>query len=358
MSARDGHKGITLGPKGETIKAVGQAAREELKAFLGREVHLFLTVKVRPGWLDERERYGEIGLDFPEGEGVSAPRLTAEFWVQAYLARLRLADIPAFVTARGDATAGAVAVKLNTLDGAAAAFTRAWDGSGRRVWTPLVEGPEAEVDAALGAAAAVRPGPLGGRGRGPRRAEPARRAGARRVGPRRDGLARRGHPDRGAAARRELGDRRGLHRRARAACRRGARRCRAADGAGAAAGGAARGRMVGAARGASRALSASIRSAARTAAIMADRAALAALASVTALIAAALPERDAHPALYARTVDLVGGARGRGGLAGALCGLGAGAAGGARLRARPRGPARSAGRPRGWSGCRRRAGGR
>ncbi len=67
--ARDGHKGITLGPKGETIKAVGKAAREEIKAFLGREVHLFLTVKVRPGWLDERERYGEMGLDFKDGDG-------------------------------------------------------------------------------------------------------------------------------------------------------------------------------------------------------------------------------------------------------------------------------------------------
>ena len=66
--ARDGHKGIALGPKGATIKAVGEAAREELKAFLGREVHLFLTVKVRPGWLDEAERYGEMGLDFPRGE--------------------------------------------------------------------------------------------------------------------------------------------------------------------------------------------------------------------------------------------------------------------------------------------------
>ena len=81
---------------------------------------------------------------------MSLPRLTAEFWVRAYLARLRLADIPAFVVARGDATAGAVAVKLNTLDGRAAAFARAWDGEGRRVWTPLVEGAEAEVDAALG----------------------------------------------------------------------------------------------------------------------------------------------------------------------------------------------------------------
>ena len=67
--ARDGHKGIALGPKGATIKAVGQAARAEIKTFLGREVHLFLTVKVRPGWLEERERYGEIGLDFRDGDG-------------------------------------------------------------------------------------------------------------------------------------------------------------------------------------------------------------------------------------------------------------------------------------------------
>ncbi len=65
--ARDGHKGIALGPKGATIKAVGQAAREELKAFLGRDVHLFLTVKVRPNWLDEAERHGEMGLEFPKG---------------------------------------------------------------------------------------------------------------------------------------------------------------------------------------------------------------------------------------------------------------------------------------------------
>ena len=78
------------------------------------------------------------------------PRLTAEFWVQAYLARLRLADIPAFVTARGDATAGAVIVKVNTLDGNARAFARSWDAVGARVWAALAEGAEAEVDAALG----------------------------------------------------------------------------------------------------------------------------------------------------------------------------------------------------------------
>jgi GTP-binding protein Era len=65
--ARDGHKGILLGKKGETIKAVGQLAREEIAEFLGRKVHLFLQVKVRPNWLDEAERYSEMGLNFSDG---------------------------------------------------------------------------------------------------------------------------------------------------------------------------------------------------------------------------------------------------------------------------------------------------
>ncbi|MFK7879327.1 GTPase Era [Roseobacter sp.] len=64
---RDGHKGIVLGNKGETIKAVSKAAREELEEFLGRKIHLFLQVKVRPNWLDEAERYSEMGLDFKDG---------------------------------------------------------------------------------------------------------------------------------------------------------------------------------------------------------------------------------------------------------------------------------------------------
>ncbi|ARC87697.1 DUF1491 family protein [Rhodovulum sp. MB263] len=78
-------------------------------------------------------------------------RLTAEFWVQAYLARLRLEGIPAFVVAHGDDTAGAVLVKLNTLDGQARAFQRAFDlSSGERRWMELAEGDEAGVDAAIG----------------------------------------------------------------------------------------------------------------------------------------------------------------------------------------------------------------
>ncbi|GLT09009.1 GTPase Era [Sulfitobacter porphyrae] len=66
---RDGHKGIVLGNKGETIKQVSKAAREELEEFLGRRIHLFLQVKVRANWLDEAERYTEMGLDFKDGNG-------------------------------------------------------------------------------------------------------------------------------------------------------------------------------------------------------------------------------------------------------------------------------------------------
>lgn len=77
-------------------------------------------------------------------------RLTADFWVRAYLARLRLADIPAFITAKGDATSGAVLVKLATLDGKAKAFHRSFDlMTGERAWIVLAEGEEASVDASI-----------------------------------------------------------------------------------------------------------------------------------------------------------------------------------------------------------------
>ena len=64
---RDGHKGIVLGKRGETIKTIGQLARAEISAFLERPVHLFLTVRVRENWQDEAERYSEMGLDFRDG---------------------------------------------------------------------------------------------------------------------------------------------------------------------------------------------------------------------------------------------------------------------------------------------------
>ncbi|CTQ50058.1 GTPase Era [Jannaschia donghaensis] len=64
---RDGHKGIVLGKKGETTKAVGQAARAEMEEFLGHRVHLFLQVKVRPNWQEDSERFDAMGLDFKDG---------------------------------------------------------------------------------------------------------------------------------------------------------------------------------------------------------------------------------------------------------------------------------------------------
>ncbi|SDW22882.1 GTP-binding protein Era [Albimonas donghaensis] len=67
--AREGHRGIVLGNKGETMKSVGTAARAELKNFLGREVHLFIEVRVRENWLEERERYDNMGLDFDGRKG-------------------------------------------------------------------------------------------------------------------------------------------------------------------------------------------------------------------------------------------------------------------------------------------------
>jgi hypothetical protein len=77
-------------------------------------------------------------------------RLTSRFWVDAYLARLRLADIPAFVVAHGDDTAGAVLVKLNTLDGQARAFQRQFDMmTDTRHWVTLAEGDEPEVDTSI-----------------------------------------------------------------------------------------------------------------------------------------------------------------------------------------------------------------
>jgi GTP-binding protein Era len=62
---RDSQKKILLGHKGETIKAIGQAARKEIAEILEQKVHLFLFVKVRGNWGDDPERYREMGLEFP-----------------------------------------------------------------------------------------------------------------------------------------------------------------------------------------------------------------------------------------------------------------------------------------------------
>lgn len=77
-------------------------------------------------------------------------RLTAEVWVRAYLRRLEIAHIPAYVAARGEPTSGAVMVKCATLDGRATLWQRSFDlTTGARKWMILTEGPEPEVDASI-----------------------------------------------------------------------------------------------------------------------------------------------------------------------------------------------------------------
>lgn len=58
------HKPIVVGKGGAVIKEIGQKAREELQEQLGRNVHLFLRVIVKPGWQEQRGRYTPLGLDF------------------------------------------------------------------------------------------------------------------------------------------------------------------------------------------------------------------------------------------------------------------------------------------------------
>lgn len=61
---RESQRPIVLGKGGQTLKWIGQKAREELTGILERPVHLFLHVKVDERWQDKREFYGDVGLDF------------------------------------------------------------------------------------------------------------------------------------------------------------------------------------------------------------------------------------------------------------------------------------------------------
>ena len=77
-------------------------------------------------------------------------RLTADLWVSAYLTRLRLEAIPAYVLQKGDPTAGAVLVKVATLNGQAQVHQRSFDLiSGDRRWIVLDEGLEPAIDEML-----------------------------------------------------------------------------------------------------------------------------------------------------------------------------------------------------------------
>jgi GTP-binding protein Era len=63
---REGQKAIALGKGGQTIKTIGELARKELEELFGRRVHLFLFVKVREDWAENREHYEQWGLEYPK----------------------------------------------------------------------------------------------------------------------------------------------------------------------------------------------------------------------------------------------------------------------------------------------------
>jgi GTPase len=63
---RESQRKIVLGKAGQTIKAIGEAARKEIAELVEAKVHLFLFVKVREGWGEDPERYRAMGLEFPK----------------------------------------------------------------------------------------------------------------------------------------------------------------------------------------------------------------------------------------------------------------------------------------------------
>lgn len=66
LVGRDTQRAIVLGKGGVRLKEIGSRARAELAELLGRKVHLFLHVKVKPDWEEDRGLYRDIGLDWVE----------------------------------------------------------------------------------------------------------------------------------------------------------------------------------------------------------------------------------------------------------------------------------------------------
>jgi GTP-binding protein Era len=66
LVARESQRAIVLGKRGARLKEIGSRARAELSELLGHKVHLFLHVKVKPDWEEDRSLYRDIGLDWVE----------------------------------------------------------------------------------------------------------------------------------------------------------------------------------------------------------------------------------------------------------------------------------------------------
>lgn len=77
-------------------------------------------------------------------------RLTSSFWVQAYIKKLNLLGVPAFVVSHGDDTAGAIIIKVNKLNGYAVLFERSFSlDKNLNQWSKFESGDEKELDELL-----------------------------------------------------------------------------------------------------------------------------------------------------------------------------------------------------------------
>jgi hypothetical protein len=77
-------------------------------------------------------------------------RLTSSFWVQAYIKKLNLLGVPAFVVSHGDDTAGAIIVKVNKLNGDSVLFERSFSlDKNLNQWSKFESGDEKELDELL-----------------------------------------------------------------------------------------------------------------------------------------------------------------------------------------------------------------
>ncbi|MBV8972311.1 MAG: GTPase Era [Sphingomonadaceae bacterium] len=63
---RDSQKAIVLGKGGAMIRTIGEAARAAIAELTGRRIHLFLHVKVKADWADDRAVFRDIGLEWSE----------------------------------------------------------------------------------------------------------------------------------------------------------------------------------------------------------------------------------------------------------------------------------------------------
>jgi hypothetical protein len=77
-------------------------------------------------------------------------RLRSKIWVQAYLKRLEIQNIAAYVTAHGDDHSGAILIKVIKMDGSAQLYQKTFDlQSNKNVWVRISEGLDKEIDSLL-----------------------------------------------------------------------------------------------------------------------------------------------------------------------------------------------------------------